>query len=76
MILKSLDILNTLGLSKLGHFRNRQNIFFVFKNGFPYSADVKPTVNKSRFDFIYWHHRACSFYVHTTLFMILKCSMH
>ena len=36
--------------AKLGHFRRMQNIF-VFKTCFPYSADVKPTVNKNWFDF-------------------------
>ena len=38
--------------AKLWHFRNRQNIFFVDSNSLPYSADVKPKVNKNRFDFI------------------------
>ena len=28
----------------------------VFNNSFPYSADVNPTVNKNRFDFINWLH--------------------
>ena len=42
---------------------------FAFKNDFLYSADVKPTVNKNRFDFIYWLHRAFSFYVYTMISM-------
>ena len=46
------------------------NNIFAFKNSFPYSADVKPTVNKNRFYFIYWLHRACSLYVYTPISMI------
>ena len=37
--------------AKLGYFINGKNIS-VYKNSFPYSADVKPTVNNYRFDFI------------------------
>ena len=39
----------------LEHFRNRQ-IYFCFQNSIPYSADVKPTVNKNQFDFIHLLH--------------------
>ena len=49
---------------------------FVFKNGFPDLADVKPTVNKNRFDFIYWLHRACSRCVHNDIYgsiMLSNC---
>ena len=35
----------------LGIFEIGKNIF-VFKNDVPYSADVKPTVNKNWFGFI------------------------
>ena len=37
--------------AKLGHYRNRQ-IYFCFQNAYPYSADVKPTINKNWFQFI------------------------
>ena len=33
--------------AKLGHFRKRQKCFFCFQKQFSYSADVKPTVNKT-----------------------------
>ena len=39
----------------------------VSKNSFPYSADVKHTVNKNQSDFIFWLHLACSVYVYTTI---------
>ena len=42
---------------------------FAFKNDFLYSADVKPTVNKNRFDFIYWLHRACSLHISASISM-------
>ena len=37
-------------LPKLGHFGKGQN-YFCLQNSFPYSADVKPTVNKNHFEF-------------------------
>ena len=41
--------------AQLGHFRKGKNIF-VFQNSLTYSADVKPTVNKNQFDFVYCLH--------------------
>ena len=53
MITKSRDKLDTFWVDvKQGHFKNRQNIFLLTRNSFPYSADVKPEVSKSWFDFI------------------------
>ena len=50
MIEKSLDKLNTVD-AKLGHFRKGQKRF-LFANSFSYSTDVKPIINKNRFEFI------------------------
>ena len=52
----------------LGIFEIGKNIF-VFKNDVPYSADVKPTVNKNWFGFISWFLRACYLYVYTAISM-------